>query len=133
MTYQTPCQRPENEADDWFIGKDGKQYVDDEFVSNEEVAQIRADLDPANYTDHEAAVEAEVRRREDRRQRAALQRRRRARDKCHVECILRLQCLGENLELPYGTAGGYYEEERRQIVTLRNERESRRRTVPAEE
>lgn len=129
MTFQTPCSRPENDPDDWFIGKDGKQYVDDEILSPEHVAEIRQGIADAAecYTDPVVAADLAVDRAEERALRHNLQKRRHARDKCHLECILRLQCLGAGLEVPYGTFGGYYEEERRQIVSLRDEREARRK------
>jgi hypothetical protein len=61
-------------------------------------------------------------------QKAALVRRRHARDKCHVECYFRTQCLTIALtkpEPPHGTWGGYYPEELRQVRSLRDERARR--------
>lgn len=134
MSFVTPCQRPENDPDDWFIGKDGKQYSDDEILSPERVAEIRQAIhdNAEHYTDPTAAADAAVDRAEERATKAALTKRRHARDKCHLECILRLQCLGAGLDVSHGTWGGYFEEERREIVKLRDERQ-RRRTVPDEE
>ena len=136
MTFVTPCQRPENDPDDWFIGRDGKQYADDEFVTSEEIEEIREGLfNSEHYTDIEAAIDDQVDKLESRRLKTALQKRRHARDKCHVECILRLQCLDAGLQpenLHHGTWGGYYSEERSQIDRLKREREARR-NVPAEE
>lgn len=128
MTFVTPCARPENDSDDWFIGRDGKQYADDPVLTDDQITEIRAGIlaNASSYTDPAEAADLAVQAAEQRERKRSLIRRRKAREKCHTECILRLQCLGENLELPYGTAGGYYEEERAQIVSLRNERESRR-------
>lgn len=87
MTYQKPCASQENDPDDWFIGKDGRQYPDEE-------------LEP----------EAE---------KAALVRRRHAKDACFVDCLVRTRCLQLALDRPepHGTWGGYYEEELRVIRT----------------
>jgi hypothetical protein len=129
VTFTPPCARPENNPDDWFIGRDGKQYPDDEILSPERVAEIREAIsdNAEHYTDPVAAADAAVDRAEERALRHNLAKRRHARDKCHLDCLLRLHCLGQGLEVSHGTFGGYYEEERRQIVALRNERESRRR------
>lgn len=129
MTFQTPCSRPENDPDDWFIGRDGKQYPDDEILPEGLADQLRAEVmaNATSYTDPVKAADAAVDAAEDREVRRQLAKRRHARDKCHLECILRLQCLGQGLEVSHGTFGGYYEEERRQIVQLRDEREARRR------
>lgn len=95
MTYQTPCQNPDNDPNDWFIGRDGKQYPDDPFDTEEQ---------------SEAAAKRE-----------ALIRRRRARAACY-ECYFRMQCLDIALEdhESHGTWGGYYEEELRQIRNMRD-------------
>lgn len=90
-----PCERPENDPEDWFIERDGKQYPDDEMpVPN------------------------------------ALKRRRHAKDACHTECYFRLQCLDLALQNPtpatYGTWGGYYPEELREIRKVRDDRAARR-------
>ena len=60
--------------------------------------------------------------------RAALIRRRKARDACHFECPVRLRCLALGMQeenIDYGTWGGYYAEERQQIQALIKEREKR--------
>lgn len=95
--YVTPCSSPENNPDDWFIERDGRQYPDESL-----------DLDE---------------------QREALVRRRHARDKCHVDCYLRVQCLTIALSKPeptHGTWGGYYPEELRQIRSLRDAKAARK-------
>ena len=130
-----PCADPANNADDWFIEKDGKQYPDDVLVTDEQVdaylAEVRTaydatgleDLDLPDREDARADLEAKA-------VKAALVRRRHARDKCHVECYFRLACLTQTLDGPggtdYGTRGGYYPEELRKIENLRAERRARR-------
>lgn len=131
MSFVTPCRRPENDPDDWFLGRDGKQYSDDPVMTVQEITDVRLQYDNEQEADL-AVEEAEAFR-----LREAVKRRKAARSLCHTDCILRLQCLEAGLEVSHGTWGGYYEEERAQIVRLRNERAFRRRIgrveVPAEE
>lgn len=128
MTSAPPCGQPDADPDDWFIGRDGKQYVDDELVDmatlNEAADKIEGfdkdDLD--EWEKLHARLEADAKR-------AALARRRRARQTCHTDCSIRLQCLSVGLDptlLDYGIFGGYYPEERREIDSLRRARERRR-------
>lgn len=119
MTFVVPCRRPENTSDDWFIDQRGKQYGDDVLV---DVKAIEAEMGYDHLNgfaelgdDDLALLEADV-------IADNLKRRRRARQACHTDCILRTQCLEAGLEEPFGTWGGYYEEERRQIVKLRDEK-----------
>lgn len=131
MTFIPPCRRPENDPEDWFIGRDGKQYSDDEFLGVQGRARAAGlaleaapeGLTVAEYLDiaNKAIAHAEGEA-----LRQALIRRRKARERCHLECILRLHCLDAGLEDPHGIWGGYFAEERSQIVKLRDERRSRR-------
>ena len=134
--YVPPCGNPANDPDDWFIGRDGKQYPDDvlyTLTEAENEAKARG-LDP-----DDASVVAEVF--EEvlaERTREQLRRRRHAKDKCYVECKMRLECLSRALRIEdgplalppanlieYGTFGGYFEEERKQIVSLALARQTR--------
>lgn len=124
--YRPPCQVSKS-PDDWFIGRDGKQYPDDEFLGVEKRAQVAekaAGAMPANtpFQEREEVIANAIFDAEDAVRRAAITRRRHARDACHVECYRRLECLSQGLEIPHGTWGGYYEEERREIVKLREEK-----------
>lgn len=116
MTFTTPCARPENDPSDWFIERDGKQYPDDELVTEAEYrafvvsAEILGEEPPSRQA-AEADVLAE-----------RLVRRRHAKDKCFVECIFRMHCLSKGEDEDHGTWGGYYSEERRQIARLRAEK-----------
>src|SRR5690242_2067929 len=105
----TPCQA--GDPEDWFIGKDGLQYHDEPF---EKIL-----LDPDNPDAGHVTVAEQ--------KRQALIRRRQAKEAC-LSCPVRLECLSIAIEdaPPYGTWGGYYEEELRAI---RAERE-RRQGVP---
>lgn len=123
MTVQkTPC---ETSPEDWFIQKDGKQYRDDDFLTDAEVRGLTRSvlrIDGETAEEHRDRVDRAIATAEADRKRAALQRRRHAREACHLECPLRLQCLGlgmmpENLE--HGIWGGYYAEERQQIEEVR--------------
>lgn len=109
MTFVPPCRRPENNPDDWFIEKDGRQYEDDVLVPDSELEKVAFEA-RALYVEG----------REDLILRAALRRRRQAKEKCFNECIARVRtaCLGDALEAgmtDYGTRGGYYPEELRKI------------------
>ena len=135
--YIVPCENPENDADDWFLERDGKQYPDEELLTDDDRLAI---LEEANGLGLEGTervefieaveddLEAEVLKRN-------LQRRRHARDKCHVECYFRTQCLTIALTKPepsHGTWGGYYPEELKQIRTLRDKREKTRASRDAD-
>lgn len=108
----TPCQDPANNPDDWFISSNGRQYRDDELVPDKELENV--------------AWEARglyVEGREDMLVRAALVRRRHAKDKCFT-CPARMACLqlafdpqADNPDLiTHGTFGGYFEEERAKMT-----------------
>ena len=129
--YVTPCQGAN--ADDWFIGRDGRQYADDELIPAERLLEFKADITKtvrmSGLTDDEIVevIDHDITEAEDEIRRAALIRRRHARDACHNECRLRLQCLTKAIEGRefYGTWAGYYEEQLRDIIRLRDERASR--------
>lgn len=116
MTYQTPCNRPENDPDDWFISRDGRQYAYDDLLNEEEKQSI---IEKIKLGDEDAAVEVYDRaldRAEADAKTAALQKRRHAKEACYG-CYLRMQCLDLALDRDeqHGTWGGYYEEELREI------------------
>ena len=138
MTFVPPCRRPENNPEDWFIGRDGKQYSDDELIGVEARARaagkaLEAAPDGLTVTQYLAIANKAIHAAEAEAKRLSLVRRRKARQACHVDCILRLHCLDAGLEVPYGTWGGYFEEERAEIVSLRNEQRNKRGNVPAPE
>lgn len=126
--YLVPCERPENDPQDWFIEKDGKQYPFDDLITDDDVADYLERVDPpvdqVSIKDIREILEAEA-------VKDALVRRRHAKDKCHVECYFRLQCLEMALDQHerYGTWGGYYAEELRAIRRTRDARQRRRQGV----
>lgn len=121
MTFTTPCARPENDPNDWFIEKDGRQYVDEPVFTKDEIEVI---VDAAIDADQDVAVALQTA--TDQRLTENLLLRRHAKDKCHVDCYLRTTCLSIALANPspatHGTWGGYYSEELRQIRQLRDAR-----------
>ena len=123
MTYQTPCSS--GNPEDWFISRDGKQYPDDDLVSEEEVmvelGSLTGDATSEEIDEAWNRLEASA-------VKAALVRRRHAKDACYT-CYFRTQCLGLALDgdLGHGTFGGYYEEELREIRRERSRRERIRR------
>lgn len=130
MTYQSPCASPENDPNDWFISKDGKQYADDEFLSQEDrdrIAKTVLAKPGEDAVEHETRVDAAIRQAEATRKRAALARRRHAKEACH-DCYFRTACLDRALseEQYHGTWGGYYEEELREIRREISRRKRRR-------
>lgn len=118
-----PCR--EGDPDDWFLSKDGKQYPSDDLLDDDDRIAILEEANRLELRD-EARVEfiekAQDRAEADAR-RAALQRRRHAKEDC-FGCLLRTRCLQMAIEgdFQHGTWGGYYEEEIREI-----RREIRRR------
>lgn len=124
----TPCSDPKNDPDDWFIGRDGKQYPGDDFLTPEEVTAISHTVlrkDGETDLEHVQRVDAAISAAERDRKRKALQRRRHAREDC-FGCYFRTNCLERALDegLPHGTWGGYFEEQLREI---RDEVSRRRR------
>jgi hypothetical protein len=121
MTYVQPCADPENDPEDWFISRDGKQYPDDPMpgYSGETVS---AAWDVAIEELGRDITDAEMKRIDDRvyddSQRSQLRKRRHAKEACH-ECYFRMGCLDQALKpdtpATHGTWGGYYEEELREI------------------
>lgn len=114
MTKQTPCQA--GNAEDWFIDRDGRQYVDDGSLepSPEEV-RARAERLASKRGEEvgeEHLTRAHLQLRDANKQ-AALIRRRMAKQACHTTCPVRTQCLSVALDTrpQYGTWGGYYPEE----------------------
>lgn len=123
MTAKTPC---ESSPDDWFIERDGKQYRDDILVDFNDVDLVELDLQgPGAAQEFIDRAEAEARKQ-------ALIRRRKAREACHNDCPVRLQCLDAGLakydddgEL-HGIWGGYFAEDVIRIGLARQRRRAAR-------
>lgn len=115
-----PCWESGLDPDDWFIRRDGRQYDDDEIVSQDEAyAYLESEHPDWRTTSVEAVreiTEAFVARETAKRLRANIVRRRKAREACY-RCPVRLECLTLALEQrpSSGTWGGYYEEELRKL------------------
>lgn len=122
------CSAGDIDPQDWFIRSDGKQYSDDEFLTEAERRGIARSVLPIvgeTSEEHEARVSSAINAAIGNRRRAALVRRRKAKEACW-SCPLRQQCLEMALERNevHGTWGGFYEEELREI---RQEQARRRR------
>lgn len=138
MTYQTPCSSPNNNPNDWFISRDGKQYPDDELLTEAEkngISKSVLRIDGESMDEHGRRVEYAILAAAGNRRNAAKTARRRARDKCHTECYFRTACLGRALDehQDHGTWGGYYEEELRELrkeITRRKKNKERSITTP---
>lgn len=121
-----PCS--EGESDDWFIGRDGKQYPDDDLLTDDDRLAILEDANEQGLEGDERVdfIEKAQDRAEQDARTKALQRRRHAREACHTDCLFRTRCLDKALNEGHvhGTWGGYYEEEIREI---RREIERRKR------
>lgn len=124
------CRLASSEPDDWFIMRDGRQYSDEDFLTEVEERGIRLSvlrIAAESVDEHIERSDAAVRAAESGRRRASLGRRRRAKEGCW-ECPIQQACLETALEEPtpatHGTWGGYFEEE---LVTIRVERTRRRR------
>lgn len=136
MTYVQPCADPENDPEDWFISRDGKQYPDDPMpgYSNESVLGAWAEEEERLGRE---LTGSEQRRVDDRvfadGQRDQLRKRRHAKEAC-LGCYFRTSCLDSALQVDtpatHGTWGGYYEEELREIRKEIARRKNRRRELP---
>lgn len=119
MSTETPCH--EGNPEDWFIRRDGRQYDDDEIVTQDEAyAYLETEHPYWRNTSVEKVreiTEAFVYRETAKRLRDATIRRRKAREACYT-CPVRLSCLTVALEQrpSSGTWGGYYEEELRKLT-----------------
>lgn len=116
--YVPPCARPENDSDDWFLERDGRQYHDDgslEPTAEQEAEAARLDADEGEA--YLARIRADN-------LTAALGRRRRAKDACFTECYFRTRCLRQAMDTrpASGTWGGYHIEELRSIWRLMDQR-----------
>lgn len=133
MTDQTPCRDPQNDPEDWFIDKDGKQYPDDDFVTTQQVNDA-ADAIPGFDKDDLDQWETLVETLEEDAKKTALRKRRHARDKCYTECYFRTHCAQAALDTrpEHGTWGGYYREELKVLykdLDARKRRQAERRAA----
>lgn len=125
VTYETPCSDPAK-RDDWFIARDGKQYPDDEFLTDREKEILETAAADNGIDAEEFVAEAE-----DEIKRQRLIRRRQARDACY-ECYFRTDCLNTVLgddTIRHGTWGGYTEEQIREIRAEKRKRDRRNGTT----
>lgn len=136
MTYQSPsCKSPDADPDDWFISRDGKQYPDEDFLTEAEVRGISKSvlaIGGETAEEHQARVDSALNAAGSERKRQRLIARRRAKERCY-ECPLRLECLNRALDNGYehGTWGGYYEEELREIrKEIARRKRNKRKTTP---
>lgn len=129
VQLRLPCAESDT-PEDWFISRDGRQYTDDEYLTDQQMEAIailvvrRWGTGPGLYRRIvDAIVEGEEQAKD-----AALVRRRHAKDACFVECLFRERCLDRALTEghEHGTWGGYYEEElrilRKKIARRKNAR-----------
>lgn len=131
MTYVEPCAAPGNNPDDWFISRDGKQYPDDDFLTDAEISGIKKAvlrIEGETSDQHRDRVDKAIAVAEADRKRKALQRRRHAKEDC-MSCYSRIECRDKALApitpATHGTWGGYFEEELRSLrveIVRRNKR-----------
>lgn len=124
---RTPCSEPDANPDDWFIGRDGKQYGDEELLTEAEklsVAKTTMWLNGEPTESHEARVKSAIAARERDKKRKSLQRRRHAREAC-MQCPIRLGCLRTAVDemIGHGTWGGLFEEQIREVQDQRRNNE----------
>lgn len=122
--YQTPCSS--GNPEDWFIGKDGRQFSDVDLVTDEAFDAYLHEIDPDDQMDDQEKDQARLQV-EQVASKQALIRRRHAKEACHQQCYFRNKCLTQALDEGHvhGTWGGYHEEELREI---RREKARRDRT-----
>lgn len=121
-----PCA--EGNPDDWFVGRDGKQYPDEDYLTDDDRLAILEAADASNLEGPARInfIERAQDRAEQDARTAGLRRRRHARDACHAECLFRTRCLDQAIREghAHGIWGGYYEDE---IRAIRLEIERRKR------
>lgn len=126
-----PC-RESGTPDDWFIGKDGKQYPSDEFLTDEirDIVNIAADRLELSGEARVTFIDKALDRAEVDAKTEALRRRRHAKEAC-FDCALRTRCLdiALNGDEQHGTWGGYHEEEIRAIKSEITRRKRARRPL----
>lgn len=115
-----PCANSDD-LDAWFVNKGGKLDPEDaREIRERHTAHLRSDDFMGRAVCDEAADQeiADLERANRRRLRGAIR-------ACYFDCpmALRLKCLADGLEEPYGVRGAYTEAERRQIVKIRDEHE----------
>ena len=121
MSWVPPCRRPGADPDDWFIESNGKQYPEDELLTESDVQGIVEAVAASNPDATEEDYDRAIRRAERDALTAALGRRRRAKDACWNDCIPRIRlgvCLEVGMEptnINHGIFGGYDPKERRAI------------------
>lgn len=129
-----PCADRANEPQDWFIRPDGKQYPDDDLLTEDEGRRVtRAVLHIEGETtkDYVERVERALKNARAARRRQMLTRRRQAQEKCYSLCEMREQCLRGALERRegHGTWGGLLEEELYQVRRIQDRRRRRMATT----
>lgn len=129
MTQISPCADRTNDPQDWFIRADGKQYSDDDLLTEVErrgISRTVLAIGGETAEEHEIRVERALNAARSNRKRIMLARRRRAKSLCWAECPIQDACLAQALgrgEM-HGTWGGYLEEE---LAEVRKEQARRRR------
>lgn len=123
-----PCANSDD-PDAWFVNKGGKLDPEDVREIRERLADYAHDTwSPDCGGSIEEALEIGAAAADEEigdRERANRRRLRGAIRACYFDCpmALRLKCLSDGLEEPYGVRGAYTEAERRQIVKIRDEHE----------
>ena len=125
---QTPCSDRTNDPNDWFIRPDGKQYTDEDFLSEAERAGVARSVLPIGgetHDEHEERVQSALKAARSNRRRQALARRRAAKSLCR-RCPIMLDCMTKAIDdnETHGTWGGLLEEE---LAEVRREQARRRR------
>lgn len=125
MSIQTPCSVSDS-PDDWFINREGKQYPDETFLTEDEVRRISLTvlaISGETPERHEQRVNRAVNGVRNERRRKALGSRRRAKEAC-LGCEIRTACLDQAITdgHDHGTWGGLFEEERRELARRRKNR-----------
>lgn len=128
MSDTSPCADRTNDPNDWFIRPDGRQYTDEDLLTETErhgVARSVLPIGGETFEEHEKRVNDALDAARSNRRRQALARRRQAKSLCFA-CPVQTECLTGALERGeiHGTWGGYLEEE---LVEIRKEQARRRR------
>ena len=125
---QTTCSDRTNDPNDWFIRPGGKQYLDEDFLSETERAGVARSVLPIGgetHDEHEGRVQSALEAARSNRRRQALARRRAAKSLCR-QCPIMVACMTRAIDdnETIGTWGGLFEEE---LAEVRREQARRRR------
>jgi len=129
VTY-VPCADRTNDPQDWFIRPDGKQYSDEDLLTEDERRRITLSVlrrEGETPEEHENRCRLARNAARNNRKRKQLARRRRAVSLCNTKCAMQIECLSGALDRReiHGTWGGLLEEDLAETRRIQDRRRHR--------